>query len=356
MRMIGAEKVPGPIASNEPSTSDDREAVLVELLNAGLEIPPEYRGGLTNHLPMALHALYELGASSQRMRAFHTMYIQRFQANRFRPNFENQAPSSVDWLQFRGLPDAYPTLLAYFDEHIFRHGMEGTLEKSLPDLLSGVSAAGFHGVIRTAHALQAKHPREMAAALGYWAWRWQPLAQTPTDIQLLPFERWSQCLVEQAKEEKLENPDGLIRDCMDEACTTFTYKALAGALAPASSLEKRIAQLASFSINRYLASRNFTVLHMVTGARALRILLPSIDDSHQTQLLVAQCFTAAYLAAGVEPLSQIKAFNLQDWKVVMNAAMESDNEHVIKMVHACRDEASVYASDLYLIAANLAIE
>ncbi len=354
MRMSGVEKMPGPIASNEPSTSDGREAVLTELLNAGLEIPPEYRGGLTNHLPMALHALYELGASSQRMRAFHTLYIQRFPANRFQPNFENQAPSCVDWLQFRGLPDAYPTLLAYFDEHVLRHGMEETLEKSLPDLLSGVSAAGFHGVIRTAHALQAKHPREMAAALGYWAWRWQPLAQTPTDVQLLPFDLWSQYLVEQAKEEKLENPDGLIRDCMDEACTTLTYRALAGALAPASSLEKRIAQLASFSINRYLASRNFTVLHMVTGARALRILLPSIDDSPQAQLLVAQCFTAAYLAAGVEPLSHIKSFNRQDWKIVMNAAMESNDEHVIKMVHACHDEASVYASDPYLNAANLA--
>jgi len=84
-------------------------------------------------------------------------------------------------------------------------------------------------------------------------------------------------------------------------------------------------------------------------------LLPSIDDSHQVQLLVAQCFAAAYLAAGIESLSQIKAVELRDWNVVMNAAMESNNEHVIKMVHACRDEASVYASDQYLSAANMAI-
>lgn len=355
MRKFGVEKMTGPIASNEPRACDGREEVLAELLDAGLEFPPEYRGGLSNHLPMTLHALYELGASSQRMRTFHATYMQRCLANCLQHSFENQAPSNIDWLQFRGLPDAYPTLLAHFDEFIFRHGMEETLKKSLPHLLPGVSAAGFHGVIRTAHALQAKHPRELAAALGYWAWRWQPLAKNSADGQLLPFDLWSQCLVEQAREEKLQKPDALIRDCMDEASLTPTYKALAGALAPASSLEKRIAQLASFSVSRYLESRNFTVLHMVTGARALRILLPSIDDSHQAQLLVAQCFTAAYLAAGVGPVSHIKAVDLQDWKSVMNDAMKSNNEHVIKMVYACRDEASVYGSGQYLTAANMAL-
>ena len=42
--------------------------------------------------------------------------------------------------------------------------------------LPGVAAAAFHGLIRTAHAVQSGHAGEVAAALAYWAWRWQPLA------------------------------------------------------------------------------------------------------------------------------------------------------------------------------------
>jgi hypothetical protein len=342
-------------ASNGAPECQSRKKALDDLLNADLEFPPEYRGGLSNHLPMALHSLYELGASSQRLREFYTIYSQRFATADLQRNSEIQVPSDINWLQFRGLSDSYPTLLGYFDGLILRNGMEGTLEKTLPDLLPGVSAAAFHGVIRTAHALQAKHAREMAAALAYWAWRWQPLESTPTGNQLLPFDMWSQRLVEQAKEEKLENSASLITVRMDEACQTITYRELAGLLAPTSSLKQRIVQFASFAVNRYLASRNFTVLHMVTGARALRILLPWIDDTHEAQLLVAQCLTAAYLAAEVAPANGVEASNLQGWQAITDAAIQSNNEHAIKMVHTCRDEASVYASDQYLNAANMAM-
>jgi hypothetical protein len=46
---------------------------------------------------------------------------------------------------------------------------------------------------------------------------------------------------------------------------------------------------------------------------------------------------------------------LQGWQAVTDAAIQSNNEHAIKMVHTCRDEASVYASDQYLNAANMAM-
>ena len=57
--------------------------------------------------------------------------------------------------------------------------------------LPGVAAAAFHGLIRTAHAVQSGHAGEVAAALAYWAWRWQPLAPPPQGGEALPFDDWA---------------------------------------------------------------------------------------------------------------------------------------------------------------------
>ncbi len=80
----------------------------------------------------------------------------------------------ADWQSLRGKPDAYPALLDSMRALVERDGVDATLRTLLPDLLPGVAAAAFHGLIRTAHAVQSGHADEVAAALAYWAWRWLP--------------------------------------------------------------------------------------------------------------------------------------------------------------------------------------
>lgn len=335
----------------KPTPSITALAPLHALLDANLRHPPEYRDQLTNHLPMALHALHCLGASPQRMQDFYTHYRQRFQDRPVPTPAALSNPHTVDWRALRGQADAYPVLLAYFNDLVAREGMHGSLHQCLPDLMPGVAAAAFHGAIRTAHAVETGHRQELAAALAYWAWRWQALEAPPASDNLLAPDVWAPRLVQEAV--GWHSPGPLISIRMAHASQSTVYAALAGALAPATNVATRIGQFAAWAVDRYVANPNFTVLHMVTGLRALRTLLPWIDDSVQAQALLAHNVVAAYLAAQVKPLEAPPLITPQTWNAVIATAINSDDDHVVKLVHACREEASVYGEGNYLRAATL---
>ena len=321
------------------------------LLDANLLLPPEYRGQLTNHLPMALHALHDLGASPQRMQDFYASYSQRFQGRPVLTPTALSNPHTVDWRALLGQADTYPALLTYFNDLVAREGACGSLRQVMPDLMPGAAAAAFHGVIRVAHAVQAGHDLELAAALAYWAWRWQALEVPPAPDALLGLDVWAPRLVQESLGWHSCGP--LISIRMAQASQSTIFASLAGALAPAECLATRIGQLAGLAIDRYMESPNFTVLHMVTGLWALRTLLPWIEDSVHAQTLLAHIFVAAYLASQFKPLDTPPVVTPCHWDAVIAAAIVSEDDHVVKLVHACREEASVYGEGNYLRAATL---
>jgi len=302
------------------------------LLDAHLELPPEYREGLSNHLPMAQQALHAMGADGPRMQAFSAHY---------RRHFEGPVPA---------VAPAYAALLARFEHGLAQQGEAEVLRRELPVLLPGLAAAAFHGVIRTAHGFEAGHRRELAAGLAYWAWRFQPLATPPVAQGQLDFDDWAQWLGEQAGGWRGTAP--LISGRMAEATRAPAYLALAAALAPTPDLLRRLAGLA---LETYLASRNFTALHMITGLRALRVLLPHAGELPELQPLLQKAFTAAYLAANIKPSAQRPLTGGATWATLCEAATHSNDDHTIKLVHACREEALAYGDERYLDAAALAL-
>ncbi|MBT3067867.1 questin oxidase family protein [Rhodoferax sp. U11-2br] len=347
------KSLPTAVPSTQPNPAS-ATVQLHELLDTSLQLPPEYQGKLASHLPMALHALHSLGASPQRMQEFYEVYARRFQNQSHPPVVPKSSMSVTDWRRLRGQSDTYPMLLAYFNGLVARSGTETTLRLVLPDLMSGVAAAAFHGVIRTAHAIEAAHAGELAAALAYWAWRWQPLAEPPTVDPLIGLDRWAKLLIERAPG---WHSDGqLIAIRMDEASQSDIYRELAGALIPAATVETCIADLAALALDRYVVKPNFTVLHMITGLRALRTLLPWMQgiETETLQAIVVHCFVAAYLAARVAPFNDVITPKVKSWPEVINVALASDDDHLIKLVHACRDEAARYGERQYLLAATLA--
>lgn len=317
-------------------------AVLDELLDDVAGLVPETHDHLSSHLPMALHALQALGAPPQRLRDFHARRRSGLRAA------DGAAAPVADWRVLRGADGAYPALRASFRAALERDGADTVLRAVLPDLLPGVAAAAFHGVIRTAHAVQAGHRGELAAALAYWAWRWQPLAPPPAG-EPLPFDAWADRLVTGAI--GWHHPGRLIAERMAGATGSAPYRGLAGRLAPAPG---RLAQLAGFAIGRYAQTLNFTLLHMVTALRALRVLAPWAGAVEQAPVL-AHAVTAAYLAARVPAHTERPVPRHAGWPEVIAAAVASDDDHVIKLVHACHEEAKVYGAGRYLEAATLTV-
>lgn len=334
-----------PTPQSPPGTND----TLQLLLDAQLQLPAEYQDQLTSHLPMALQALHSLGASPQRMQAFYVAYSKRFDG----VQATAAALPVADWRSLRGQPDTYPALMGSMRALVARNGVDAVLRALLPDLLPGVAAAAFHGLIRTAHAVQSGHAGEVAAALAYWAWRWQPLAPARVSTERMPLSAWSQALVRDALAWRSDG--SLISIRMGQAAQGAVYQSLADALPPFADLQSAIESLAAVAAERYVASPNFTVLHMITGMRALRVLSPWIESQEGVQPILIRAFTAAYLAAGVVPLAIAPEPRLRTWPEVIAEGIASNDDHVIKLVHACREEASVYGEGNYLRVAALAI-
>ncbi|HSW23219.1 MAG TPA: questin oxidase family protein, partial [Burkholderiaceae bacterium] len=229
-----------------------------------------------------------------------------------------------------------------------RDGRDAVLRAALPALLPGVAAAAFHGAIRTAHAVDAGHEGELAAALAYWAWRWQPLAPAVRGAAL-PVDEWCVRLV--AAGETCAFDGSLISLRMARAAQSAPYRELAGRLAPTADLPER---MLAFAVQRYADTRNFTVLHMVTGLRALRVLLPWMRDSDAALREVVTAFTAAYLSAAIRPAA-LSPIPVMTWPTIVQRAIASDDDHVIKLVHACHGAAKRNLPGAFLAAASRAV-
>lgn len=299
------------------------------LLHEQLTLPPEYGNGLSSHLPMALHALHALGAGPARLRAFYERYAERFQGCRAAP----VAAPPADWLTLLGKIDAFPELRAHFGLAIEREGADRTLRAAIPVLMPGVAAAALHGPIRTAHAVEAGHAGELAAALAYWAATWLPLPPVPAATGGEHMDRWTERLQEAGDHWHPEHR--LIAAGMRQAADTAMWKEIVAApRLPADPL----AALARFAAARYAATRSFTVLHLVTGCRALQVLAPWCDAQAPAHALRA--YVAAYLASGAGSRHSQPRHASPDWTTLHARAIASDDDHVVKLVHAATDWAA----------------
>jgi hypothetical protein len=128
-------------------------AALAALLDEGACFDAEYRGGLSNHLPMALQALQALGADAARLQAFAQRYSRRLQPARPAEAW----PAGEPWAARLGDPAAWPAYRDLFAQWLAYEDAGDVLRQVLPLLMQGCGAAAFHGLIRTASAVQATH-------------------------------------------------------------------------------------------------------------------------------------------------------------------------------------------------------
>ncbi|KAB0579725.1 questin oxidase family protein [Ideonella dechloratans] len=330
---------------------------LQALLDRCATLDPALPSGYTNHLPMALHALARLGADADRLEAFAHQYLMRQGlAGAGAANGGNgtngtdaaegappppPAPPQVlpGWQRLRGLADAYGPLREAMVQGLALHGTGPWVRGVLPALWPGLGAAALHGPIRVAHALQAGHDAELASALAFWASRWRPLpAVAATDPQ--PWADWVVALQAAGGRLALEAPS--ISHCMAEASRSPLYQHLLARAPQALPLGEALARLVPVALQGHALSGDFTVLHLVTGLRAVRVLLPWLppqtDASVLWRVVVAGWLAAPLHRASFRPLP--RPDTLPGWPALRAAACAQDDDHVIKLVHACQDHAA----------------
>lgn len=312
---------------------------LDDLLTQGAHFAPEYQGGLSSHLPMALVALRSLGAGEARLAAFAAGY-----AARLVPAPAAQPwPAGDAWATRFGDLQAWPAYRSLFGEWIAAEGAAEVLAQSLPSLMPGCGAAAFHGPIRVACAVRAGHRGELADALAYWACRFLPLGALPDAPGRVADPQPLLRRLHAGRSRKR-----LIFERMQAAARNPGLRAEVGRLAIDAHTLERLARL---SARAYAGSGNFTALHLLTACHAMRVLQGFIDDQPTALRWFWQAWASAVVAAGLQRLPPAP---LLAWERIVPLALASDDEHRIKLVDSCRAEEQAYGGDDWRRAASRA--
>lgn len=325
--------------------------VLAALLARGAAFDAEYHGGLSNHLPMALVALHRLGASDARLNLFAGRY-----ATRLEPAPAPDAwPAGDAWQGRFGQREAWPAYRQLFAEWLTHEDAGSVLQAALPPLLAGCGGAAFHGLIRCAYAVrmgqvtgqvtgqEAGHATELADALAYLACRHLPLATLATKAGTL---------------DVAEVLASLPATHSDAPLITRRMRAMAAAPMFAATVARlridvgTLPALAHHAAELYARTDNFVALHLVTSAHALRVLLPFIDEP----LAAVRDYAVAYAAAHAAATAMTGAMpRLLPWKTIIERAIASDDEHVIKLVDSCIEQKAIYSGKVWREAASRAV-
>lgn len=312
---------------------------LSTLLDRVTAFEPEYNGGLSNHLPMALIALERLGASEARLDEYYAFYVPRLSVVDAR---QGDSPLDFQWTQAIGKLDQFRLARGYFLQRLIKEGKDTVLREVLPILFNGVGAAAFHGLIRTAYALEAQHDSELATALAYWACRFLPLAENEPRSGEMRFDEWVKPFL------SLRLPDGKFNLIFEKMHTAARSEDFSKSLHGLAVDDNTLSCLSQYACRLYLREKNFTVLHLITGTHAARLLMPWISDREDSIRHFAIAYAAGLVAAGItNNVASRPAVERMGWNEITTRAISNQNDHVIKLVYSCMQESRYYGSGPY---------
>jgi hypothetical protein len=326
-----------------PDTSDN--AVLDEGLSRLAATGPEFRGGLSNHGPMASEALVRLGRADA-VESWLDRYLPRLD--------EAPKPSlrvtGETWPEALGQLDRVADWESYFRAQLSEDPWPDVLARWWPRLLPGVAAAATHGVIRASHAARslaaaeaagadtAQRRGELARGLAYWAASYLELHGAARTAGRLDLESALGALPAAGP----PTGRGLITDELKAALGAGpefgdAVAALRPPADPAAGLRDLAARFTRVFLG-YGRSRPIALLHAVTAPVAARSVLPLLParlarPTYDALWQVGAALYAVY-TAGVtpEPRPAVPAPSRED---VTGRAVAAGDEHAIKLTEAC---------------------
>lgn len=319
---------------------------LNELLDANARFDVSARG-TTNHCPMALIALAEMGASPGRLQEFFDIWEKKYAL--IAPPI-GEFIAREKWLEHLGTQASFGALRICFGDWIAHAGPAYVIGAVLKEVPFAPATAAFHSLIRLSYGIEAAHTGEIASGLASLISSYLPI-------------------------------DG----CLDEghvACSvddgfSYTAAALSGIALPRNSITARLLavtkdvrfgaavlsppaqsslldDIARTTIAAYWRKPDFTILHTVTATRAARILFAMLSDILIEQSLqkfwIALCIAYATVEIPAGIIVQSPDLDV-GWNDVCRMAIASNDDHVIKMTYTCLCEDRRDPSSLYLASA-----
>lgn len=319
---------------------------LAELLDANARFGLAARG-TTNHCPMALVALAEMGASTARLQAFFDMWEREYALSAVPVD---TLISRRDWSRNLGNTAAFGALRLCFLDWIAQAGPIPVVTEVLQQTPFAPATQAFHAIIRLAYGIEAAHSGEIASGLASLISSHLPLDVAMDETHVADSVDAGFAHVAQAMSGVVVQGSSITSRL--RAVTTDAK--FAGAVLAPPVDAALLDSLARASIEAYWRRPDFTILHMVTATRAARIVFTELPDALVEQLMprfwLALC--AAYVTVGEVPDVNADVPDVSiDWRDVCRMAVASNDDHVIKMAYTCLCENRRRPSPLYLASA-----
>lgn len=323
---------------------------LIALLDKNREFALNGRG-TTNHCPMALTALAAMGAGPDRLRAFFEHWREQYAlpASALGPVVEYPY-----FAQYLGQRSSFRDLQECFAIRMTQRGAGEVVRDVLATIPFAPATTAFHALIRLAYGLQTEHVYEMATGLAALV-----AANFAIEIDMdgrvaaasvaAGFESLSTAMAGKIY------PGRMIVEKMQAVINDELFQENFPAMPDSEDL---LDELALWAISAYWQTRDFTILHMVTGVNAARQLLPYMQadqlKSRLQDIWLALC--VAYVSVGAPALLSIDAClnkivqsytHFDPWPALFRQAIQCDDDHVIKFTYTCSREAACRPNALY---------
>lgn len=311
-----------------PRTSTRASATLSGLLDDELAFSPSFRRHYSSHLAMQLVALHRLGAPPATLHSA------------FAAHANGDPEPRTDW-------DA----LTERRHEVAGDGIAATVRARTPALVDAPGSQLFHPVIRLAYALDVGHEGQVAAALLDWETRRHVLpvpTPSPGDRRLADIAA-----------ELAAHPTGTWHHSFDLDGIALRPE-MRDALAGVALDEHTLDDVSAFAIAAHTVADDFITLHLVTGARAIRVVSEWLSDDVAAHLAAhaLPVMAVAYAAVGAPPLlgqtelDALRLGRLPSRERIAERAIGDGDPHVIKLADVALAEEERTSDPLYRVAAG----
>ena len=325
---------------DDASANEVLDEGLIRLAATG----PEFRGGLSNHGPMAAEALVRLGRADA-VEHWLDGYLRKLDG----PPRSAGRITDETWRDALGKMNRVADWEAYLRAELADGPWRDVLARWWPRLLPGVAAAATHGIIRTSHAARSlaaaergadagQREGELVRALAYWAASYAELpgAARPNGELDLPAAIRALPLLGEP------DPGGLITARLSDGLPRLRgFGPAVAALRPPGDPERDLSALAREFAGIFLThgrTKPIDFLHAVTAPVAAYSVLPLLPRQLARPTYDALWHVTAALFAGYagvvtpEPLPATRPLAPED---LADRAVGTGDEHAIKLTEAC---------------------
>lgn len=331
------------------TTADDHlDRLVADATGFSVEFPHL----LSNHLPMVLFALRELGGDDARLEAYFAGYRD---ANGLVPVPPQVAPIDAGtWRDSLGDRTREADYRTFFGGEARRLGRRGILTAYLPELAPGIAASATHSLMRMAYACLRDDRDEAAVGLAYLACTWLPLRLAGGKA---PDTRDPAAILADMRAEDafrhIDSESDLLWHWMQ---ATAALPAFDGAVDRLDVSGDGLARVAAVSLRLMAATMTFEAVHAVTGTHWLRMLAGNGCDDALLRYFW-QAIAAVYPKIGMPELPDEDGFEAMrqadcpGWAEICAAARVSADEHDLSYTFSAREEEKQYGDRLYRVTA-----